>query len=92
MSQGPPGRKTAKGAIEAILPDTFGAEDLWCSYPLVGATQLWVELARDLYNEPERVSIRVSGDMDAQMQARVQLVLAVFADRNVSEVRFGNAG
>lgn len=78
------------GAVETLLPDTFAAEELWCSYPLVGATQLWVELARDLYDEPERVSVRVSGSMDECMQARVQTVLAGFTDANISDVRFGN--
>ena len=80
------------GAVEALLPDTFAAEDLWCSYPLVGATQILVELARDLYDEPERVSVRVSGNMGELMQAQVQTVLAVLADRNISDVRSINDG
>jgi hypothetical protein len=66
-------------AVEIALPGTDDErEDGWFEYPLVGAPPLRVRLAQAVGAAP--VSVRVSGDMDDLLEARVSTLLDVFAD------------
>lgn len=66
-------------AVETALPTTDDErEDGWFEYPLVGAPPLRVHLAQAVGAAP--VSVRVAGDMDHLLAARIETLLDVLAD------------
>ncbi len=66
-------------AVEAALPATDDErEDGWYEYPLCGVPPLRVLLAQAVGAPP--VMVRVSGDMDDVLAARISTLLGVFAD------------
>lgn len=67
-----------RGAIETGLEDTDADQDRWFDYPLVGQPQLNVGLAR--HPDAAPVVVRVSGDLDDVLAARVETLLAVYSD------------
>ena len=66
------------GSVKTGLERTDAGRGLWFDYPLVGTRQLNVGLAR----EPEAypVMVRVSGELDDVLAARVETLIAVFSD------------
>jgi hypothetical protein len=67
-----------RGAVETGLKDTDAERGRWFDYLLVGQGQLKVELARDPDASP--IMVRVSGDLDDVLAARVETLIAVFGD------------
>jgi hypothetical protein len=66
-------------AIEQALPHTDDkAEGGWYDYPLVGLPVLRVQVAQCVGADP--VMVRVTGDMDAVLHARVDTLISVMAD------------
>lgn len=66
-------------AVEFGLPSTDAdADDRWFDYPLVGQPIITVWLAQNVGAEP--VSVRVVGDMDPVLAARVDTAIGVMAD------------
>lgn len=60
-------------AIEDALPDTDTDSERWYDYPLVGDPDLVVWLAINVGAVP--VSVKVVGDMDAVLAARVDTAI-----------------
>jgi|HubBroStandDraft_1064217.scaffolds.fasta_scaffold337671_2 hypothetical protein len=66
-------------AVQAALPGTDAEKDSgWYDYPLLGEPALTVWLAENPGDTP--VSVRVTGDMDAVLAARVETVIHVLQD------------
>jgi hypothetical protein len=66
-------------AVEAALPGTDADNASgWYDYPLVGTPPLTVWLAQNVGADP--VSVRVEGDMDVVLAARVDTLVSVLAD------------
>lgn len=67
-------------AVETGLQPTDEEQGLWFDYPLVGERHLAVHLARNTGAVP--VSVRVTGDLDEVLTARVETLLAVLSDES----------
>ncbi len=66
-------------AVKTALPATDDErEDGWFEYPLVGAPALRVRLAQSLGAEP--VIVRVIGELDDRLAARIETLLDVLSD------------
>lgn len=66
------------GAVSTGLQRTDEDQGNWFDYPLVGERRLTVHLARNLGAAP--VSIRVTGDLDEVLAARIETLFAVLSD------------
>ena len=67
-----------RGAVTAGLESTDAEHGRWFDYPLIGRRQVTVSLARTLGAAP--VSIRVTGDLDMVLAARIETLLTVLSD------------
>jgi hypothetical protein len=67
-----------RGAVETGLEKTDAVQGRWFDYPLVGQRQINVGLAREPEASP--VMVRVSGDLDEVLAARVETLISVFSD------------
>lgn len=65
-------------AVEAGLLNTDADRDRWFEYSLVGSRQLDVSMAR--HPDAVPVAVRVSGDLDDVLAARIDTLLAVLSD------------
>ncbi len=65
-------------AVETGLLQSDAEEDAWFDYPLCGSRRLDVFLARDPNAFP--VAVRVAGDLDELLTARIRTLLAVLSD------------
>ena len=53
----------------------------WYDYPIAGVPELIVSFARD--ENAGLIGLRVSGDLDEVLEARVETLLTLFADRRL---------
>jgi hypothetical protein len=65
-------------AIEFALPGTSWDEEKWYDYPIVGSPALTVLVAHSPDADP--VGVRVRGDIDDILQARIETLLLVLAN------------
>jgi hypothetical protein len=66
-------------AVEAALPATDAdAADGWYDYPLAGTPPVQVNLAQNVGALP--VMVRVVGEMDPVLEARIDTLVSVLAD------------
>jgi hypothetical protein len=66
-------------AVENALPETrWDPPEQWYDYPIVGSRTLTVFLARADGADP--VGIRVQGELDEVLAARIETIIAILAD------------
>jgi hypothetical protein len=66
-------------AVEAALPQSsWDPPEHWYDYPIIGSRTLTVYLAHDDGFEP--VGVRVEGDLDEVLAARIETILGLLAD------------
>ncbi|NIK56941.1 hypothetical protein [Kribbella shirazensis] len=66
-------------AVEAALPQTdWEPLEHWYDYPIIGSRTLTVHLAHDDGFEP--VGIRVEGELDEVLAARIETIIALLSD------------
>lgn len=62
------------GAVENALPETDAdRSDAWYEYPLGGAPELLVRLAKNV--DGDEVEVQVRGDFDAVLAVRIETAL-----------------
>ena len=71
-------------AVETALPHTsWDPPERWYDYPIVGTQTLTVHLANDDFAHP--VAIRVHGELDEVLTARIDTIIHLLSDVIVTE-------
>ncbi|MEV4260443.1 hypothetical protein [Kribbella sp. NPDC049584] len=71
-------------AVETALPHTsWDPPERWYDYPIVGTQTLTVHLANDDFAHP--VAIRVHGELDEVLAARIDTIIRLLSDVIVAE-------
>ncbi|RZT20118.1 hypothetical protein EV649_3260 [Kribbella sp. VKM Ac-2569] len=71
-------------AMETALPQTsWDPPEHWYDYPIIGDQTLTVHLAHNSGDDP--VGIRVEGDLDEILAARIETIIDLLSDITVAE-------